>query len=261
MYQHQVVTTTPTAALTTRSQRLIAPVVGGSSPRNALSRLINFGHPARGAAGLRRRLDRWVLLVAVLPVLSLSACATADSGAGCADVSVKESLPSRAGPRGGVVRAHVQLTGRQTTINDHGAVSVYSELTIVDPDLVAGHDPHILTGWVRGGKTADGTAQVAREPEGALWGPDGAAVLVINPAKTLLDNPDKIELGVAPVVGDSVITSNAGCWGFSDLTSKPFSGMLSDVPGSETADSVRGSASASPYSDFAALAQESLSAR
>lgn len=243
---------------------MIAPA-GGPSPRDASRRAADFGDPQRRrGVSAGRRLNGWVWLVAVVPALTLSACAApdsgADSGAGCASLPTKEALPSRAGPHGGVVRAHVQLTGRQTTINDHGAVLVYSELNIGDPSLVAGHDPHVLTGWVRGGKTAHGTPQLAREPDGTLWGPDGAAVLVINPAKTLLDNSNKVELDVAPVVGDNIITSNAGCWAFSDLPSKPFSGRLSEVPGSETTDSVRGSMSASPYSYFAASAKESLPA-
>ena len=177
---------------------------------------------------------------------------------GCAEISAKETLTNWAGSRGGVVRAQVQLTGRQATTDDHGLLSVYSELKITDPKVVAGHDPHVTTGWVLGGKNADGTSRPTRGPIGSLWGPDGAAVLVIDPAHTLDNNPDKVGLNITPVVGDDIILTSAGCWVFPELRTTPFSGHLSEVPGSETADAMRGAMAASRYSDFASLADKVL---
>lgn len=219
---------------------------------------------------LKRRVGRWLVLAIALPAATLSACAgaagspsptetAADLGMGCAQTSAKETLTTWAGSRGGVVRAHVQLTGKQATTDDHGLLSVYSELKITDPKVVAGHGPDITSGWVLGGKRADGTPELTRGPVGSLWGPDGTAVLVIDPAHTLAGNPGKVELHITPVVGNDIVFTNAGCWGFQELRTTAFSGDLSEVPGSETADAMHGNMSATPYADFASLAQKVLS--
>lgn len=72
-------------------------------------------------------------------------------------------------------------------------------------------------------------------------------------------NPGKVELKITPVVGNKIVFTNAGCWGFSGLHATAFSGNLSEVPGSETADAMHGNMSATAYADFASLAQKVLS--
>lgn len=211
---------------------------------------------------------RMIVLAAALPVVALTGCASAAGSpspatqtandtvhGGCAELSAKEKLPVWAGPAGGVVSAQVRLTGRTVEAGEQG---VYSELEIDNRKLIAGRDPRVTAGWVAGGKNTAGMERPTRGPEGALWGPDGAAMLVINPNQTLDSNPDKVQLNIAPIVDDTVIFSGAGCWGFTELQTKPFAGQVSEVPGSETADAMRASMAACPYSDFASLAKKIL---
>lgn len=41
-------------------------------------------------------------------------------------------------------------------------------------------------------------------------------------------------LRIAPVVDDGVIFSSAGCWDATDLSSRPYHGTLSEIPGSDS---------------------------
>lgn len=204
-------------------------------------------------------LARWLVVAATLSALGASACSLPiDQAQGCSSESAKDKLTGWAGDSGGVVRAKVELSGKQLVLDDHGLTLVYSELQVTNPILIAGKNPSTTTGWIPGGKGADGKYVPLRGPDGSLWGRDGSAVLVINPFDTLQGNLDKIAVHITPVVGDKVVLSNAGCWGFDELASVPFSGRLSEVPGSETADSMRGAMGASSYADFVELAKSIL---
>ena len=213
--------------------------------------------------------------VVAIAALALSACASPASPSaptdtvaptdqassavygGCADRPLKESLAAWAGTSGGVWRAHVRLTGQTTQTED----GVYSELEIVDPRPIAGKAVDLRTGWVAGGTGPDGTVRLTRGSEGALWAPDGTAVVVADPAQALTGDPSHVELRLAPVVGDDVVLSNAGCWNDSTLHTGPFTGGLAEVPGTQTADAVRPSLQALPYASFVTVAKQALHAR
>lgn len=215
-------------------------------------------------------LRRSLQTAAVAPLVLLAACGssagaptpssspmeTASSAVygGCADRPLGESLQEWAGRRGAVLRATVRLTGRTTATED----GVYSELAIAGVKTLAGRTSSITAGWVAGGVGPDGQARVTRGTEGALWAPDGSAIVVVNPDSLLSLGTGQTMLQVAPVVDSEVVLSNAGCWSDSNLDTEPFSGQLAEVPGSQTSDAVRQSLRSYPYAELVALAKQAL---
>lgn len=189
-----------------------------------------------------------------VPTPSPSESATNAVYGGCADLDLQERIQGWAGKRGTVVQATVRLTGR-TTNTENGT---FVELTIDHPSTIAGPAVSIKSGWVAGGMGPDGRARTTRGTEGALWAPDGASVLVVNPDRLISSDPVQVQLQIAPIVGADVIFSNAGCWGDKGSETAPFSGRLSEVAGSQTLDAVRSSLRAYPFTKLVAVAKAAL---
>ncbi|MFI5915339.1 hypothetical protein [Dactylosporangium sp. NPDC051541] len=155
------------------------------------------------------------------PVAGTASAAAAAAGAGgCAVVPLAADLGEARAAGASIVLAHGTLTGR--TVPEP---RVRAEMALGGVETLAG--PVVADGakvWV---PTARGPAgPLPGADAGSLWGPDGALFGIVWPQR-LTHDPTGPTLRVAPVVGEQVIFSAAGCWSGGG---HPFAGPLAEVP-------------------------------
>jgi hypothetical protein len=146
---------------------------------------------------------------------------------GCADIPLGEALSTARRAGASIVVAKGVLTGKTVREGEilHQMV-LSSPRTISGPLISAG-----ATAWVSGATGPSGP--IPGTDSGALWGPDGHLFAIVWP-KTAANGPVGPTLQIAPVVDGQVIFSTAGCWSVSGLSTRPFSGPLAEIPGSQS---------------------------
>ncbi|MFF7635274.1 hypothetical protein ACFZB9_19275 [Kitasatospora sp. NPDC008050] len=124
-----------------------------------------------------------------------------------------------------VITAKGALTGRPGPESPS-----YVELRLTDVRTVSG--PTVASeshAWIYSALGPSGP--MTGTDAGSLWAADGSLFGIVRPRSSSVDGPT---VRVAPVVGDQVILSRAGCWSASDLAGRPFTGPLAEVPGSNS---------------------------
>jgi hypothetical protein len=66
-----------------------------------------------------------------------------------------------------------------------------------------------------------------------LWGNDGRLFAIAWPARQAGTTVGPV-LRIAPIVGDQVIFSSAGCWDTTGLPSQAYHGQLAEIPGTDS---------------------------
>lgn len=148
--------------------------------------------------------------------------AVAQAADGCAAMPLEATLAEARHAGASVVEAQGTLTGR--TVAQDGPV--YHQMVLRAVTTLSG--PAVPDGtqvWVSAATGPSGPIPGA--DSGALWSKDGRlfAILWRNQAP----GPT---LRIAPMVANDVIFSSAGCWDTAGLPGRPFTGPLSEVPGS-----------------------------
>ncbi|PYC88420.1 hypothetical protein C7C46_00670 [Streptomyces tateyamensis] len=108
----------------------------------------------------------------------------------------------------------------------------YAEMQLTDVHTLSG--PSMASGSHVWANSAHGpSGPIPGADAGALWATDGSLFAIIwpQPSGGFLTGPT---MSVAPVVGNQVILSTAGCWNTTGLTSTPFTGPLAEIPGSDS---------------------------
>lgn len=141
---------------------------------------------------------------------------------GCAVIPLAEVIAAAKTSGASVIVADGTLTGRSAR-----SELIYHEMALTSVRTLTG--PSVAIGshaWVSGQVGPSGPVPGA--DAGALWGPHGGLFAIVTPSAV---GP---LLRVAPVVGDQVILSSAGCWDAGTLRTRPFTGRLSEIPGSDS---------------------------
>ncbi|MER7277096.1 hypothetical protein ABT369_21885 [Dactylosporangium sp. NPDC000244] len=130
-----------------------------------------------------------------------------------------------------LILAHGTLTGRRG--DDPTGPAGLAEMTIDHVETLAG--PVVAehaTGWVPTDVGPSGIP-IPSNATGSLWAPDGALIGVYWPT---LPHASKLGpyLRIAPVVDQQVILTSAGCWLIDGVETRPFTGPLAEVPGSNS---------------------------
>jgi hypothetical protein len=147
--------------------------------------------------------------------------------AGCAVVSLQQTLDEARQGGASAIIATGTLSGTTTVDGEvYGQMVLSSIQTLSGAAIASG-----TTGWVDSARGASGAIPGA--DAGALWGPDGRLFAIVWPAQKAGTSIGPV-LRIAPVVADEVIFSSAGCWDVSDLSSRPYQGALSEIPGSDS---------------------------
>jgi hypothetical protein len=155
------------------------------------------------------------------------------SGDGTADGCAGPTLPdefARARQEGdSIVLANGTLTGR--TVMPAG-MSLYYQMELKSVRTLSG--PPIsddTTGWLDSTRGPAGPEPGA--DQGPLWGVDGQLLAIVDPPSEPGFTSGRV-IRVTPVVGDQVLFSGAGCWVLSGVDPHPYSGPLSELPGSDS---------------------------
>jgi len=185
---------------------------------------------------------RCLLLIGVTGLL-LAGCGSATTGASTVGrtiaptdqpASAGQSSPASRAATGGCGPLGLRLrsaAGRgQSLVTGYGRLTGhtragYREFELTGLRTLAGPAvPSRLTSWL---SAPPGRAAAAADA-GGLWAPDGRLVALLTPG----GGPGMIA-SPAPLVGDRVILSAAGCWSDPALTGSRFTGELAEVPGSD----------------------------
>jgi hypothetical protein len=169
-----------------------------------------------------------VLVITLRPWASAtpSVSAPPDAANGCAVVSLAETLAMARQGGASVIIATGTLTGR--TAQD---TEIYYQMTLSSVRTLSGPPLTGNTAWVGSGRGPAGPIPSA--DAGALWGNDGRLFAIAWPARQSGTTVGPV-LRIAPIVGDQVIFSSAGCWDTTDLPSQAYHGGLAEIPGTES---------------------------
>jgi hypothetical protein len=194
----------------------------------------------------RRRRVRQVIVGAAVVGIAVSVIALVNTGrssnapsigavspsavsvaSGCADTPLEEALPAARRAGASIVVAKGVLTGKIARNR-----KILHQMVLSSPRTISG--PLISAGatvWVYG--ATGPTGPITGADSGALWGLDGHLFAIVWP-KTADNGPVGPTLQIAPVVDGQVILSTAGCWSIRGLSTRPFSGQLAEIPGSQS---------------------------
>ncbi len=146
---------------------------------------------------------------------------------GCAVESLQQTLGEARQGGASAIIATGTLSGTTTVDGEvYGQMVLSSVQTLSGTAIASG-----TTGWVSSARGPSGAIPGA--DAGALWGPDGRLFAIVWPTQKTGTNIGPV-LRIAPVVADEVIFSSAGCWDVSGLSSRPYHGTLSEIPGSDS---------------------------
>lgn len=150
--------------------------------------------------------------------------------AACADLPLKDHFAEARRSGATVVIAHATLTGRFSD-----GPEIFAEASLHSVQVLSG--PPVTNGfstWISGARGRSGP--FTGTDSGALWAPDGRMLAIIwrVPPPDQPTNTIETTIRVAPIVGEELILSTAGCWSARDLPSTPFTGRLSEIPGSDS---------------------------
>ena len=156
-----------------------------------------------------------------------AATAPPDMANGCGSVSLRDTLAMARQSGASVIVANGSLTRKTVYDNQiYYEMALNSVQTLSGPPITSGSN-----GWIGSGLGPSGPIPGA--DTGALWAPDGRLFAIVWPARQTGTTVGPI-LRIAPVTGDQVIFSSAGCWDTTGLPSRPYSGRLAEIPGSNT---------------------------
>ncbi|MGW4527481.1 hypothetical protein [Amycolatopsis sp. NPDC004378] len=156
-----------------------------------------------------------------------AATAPPDIANGCGSVSLRDTLAMARQSGASVLVANGSLTRKTVADNEIYYEMVLSSVqTLSGPPITSG-----TSGWIGSGRGPAGPIPSA--DTGALWAPDGRLFAIAWPARQTGTAVGPI-LRIAPVAGDQVIFSTAGCWDTTGLPSRPYSGSLAEIPGSNS---------------------------
>jgi hypothetical protein len=142
-------------------------------------------------------------------------------GSGCGPL--RQLLATAASRGQSIIEGYGHLTGRSVTEDR----SPYHQMRVTDVRTVSGPlVPTTVLGWIRTTPYPAATGDIP-----GLWAPDGHLVAIVTPAHVANTTLGPL-LSTAPVVGDNVVLSMAGCWTDTSLNTTPFTGPLQEVPGS-----------------------------
>lgn len=156
---------------------------------------------------------------------------TGSAADGCAVRTLHDEFARARQEGASVVLATGRLTGHTEMPSGLG---LYYEMALSSVHTVSG--PPVQegsTGWLDSTRGPAGSEPGA--DQGPLWGADGRLLAIVMPAGQpgfTIGRP----LRVTPVVGDQVLLSGAGCWVVSGVDPHPYSGPLSQLPGSDSRD-------------------------
>lgn len=156
-----------------------------------------------------------------------AATAPPDMANGCGSVSLRDTLAVARQSGASVIVANGSLTGK--TVAD---TQIYYEMVLSSVRTLSG--PPIssgTSGWIGSGRGPAGPIPGA--DTGALWAPDGRLFAIAWPARQTGTTVGPT-LRIAPIAGDQVVFSSAGCWDTTGLPSRPYAGGLAEIPGSNT---------------------------
>ena len=146
---------------------------------------------------------------------------------GCAVESLQQTLDEARQGGASAIVATGTLSGTTTVDGE-----VYDQMVLRSVQTLSGAAiASGTTGWIAGARGPSGP--IPGTPAGALWGPDGRLFAIVWPAQKTGTSIGPV-LRIAPVVADEVIFSSAGCWDVSGLSSRPYHGTLSEIPGSDS---------------------------
>jgi hypothetical protein len=169
-----------------------------------------------------------VLVVTLRPWASAIPAASAppDAANGCAVVSLADTLAMARQGGASVIIATGTLTGR--TAQD---AQIYHQMRLSAVRTLSGAPLTGGTAWVDSGQGPAGPIPSA--DAGALWGNDGRLFAIAWPARQAGTTVGPV-LRIAPIVGDQVIFSSAGCWDTTGLPSQAYHGQLAEIPGTDS---------------------------
>ncbi|MEO3781861.1 hypothetical protein ABGB12_00905 [Actinocorallia sp. B10E7] len=148
---------------------------------------------------------------------------------GCDNRPLKDDFAEARRAGATIVIARATLTGRSSD-----GPEIFAEASLDSVQVLAG--PPVANGfsaWISGARGRSGP--FPGTDSGALWAPDGRMLAIIWRGSPP-DQTTRIDatMRVAPIVGEELILSTAGCWSARDLPSTPFTGRLSEIPGSDS---------------------------
>lgn len=160
---------------------------------------------------------------------------------GCGATPLTTMLANRSGGTGraSIILATARLTSTRAA-EPSGGPPVYQKMILDSVRTLNGpHVPDDAVGWIslrsyyRAGVPLD---RQLRYPDdlGSMWGPDGRMFAFYEWDAGAVGP----KLITAPVVGDKVVFSQAGCWNVTGLPSQAYRGGVAQVPGSHTYDLV-----------------------
>ncbi|MGW8358415.1 hypothetical protein [Streptomyces wedmorensis] len=157
--------------------------------------------------------------------------AVAFGGNACADKPWEEIYSYAREIGGSFVVAKGTLTGRSHAMERTGermyemrlsGIRTFFGSSVAEGSLV----------WIPSATSRSGA--IAGQPSGSLWADDGSLMAFLNPTPVVREDLPGPYTRVAPVVGDRLIASAAGCWGPGGLPSEPYTGKLAEIPGSNS---------------------------
>jgi hypothetical protein len=158
----------------------------------------------------------------------------------CGQTPLAEMLSSPARPPGDPrpPASVILATGRLTRVIE--GYPGYQKMILNDVRTLRG--PRVAdgsAGWIEIRHVWYGSAPFEDQPRfdgdlGSLWGLDGRMFAFYEPGESSVG----AVLVTAPVVGDQVIFSQAGCWNVDGLSSRAYTGPVAQLPGSRTYDLV-----------------------
>lgn len=147
-------------------------------------------------------------------------------GNGCASISLPETLAMARQGGASVIVADGSLTGKTALNEIYHEMILRSVQTLSGPAIATGS-----TGWIESSRGPAGPIPGA--DAGTLWATDGRLFAIAWPARETGTAVGPV-LRVAPVVDGQVIFSSAGCWDTAGLPTRPYSGQLAEIPGSNS---------------------------
>jgi hypothetical protein len=152
--------------------------------------------------------------------------ANSPAGNGCASVSLQETLAMARQGGASVIVADGSLTGKTALNGIYHEMILRSVQTLSGPAIASGS-----TGWIDSSRGPAGPIPGA--DAGTLWATDGRLFALAWPARATGTAVGPL-LRAAPVVDGQVIFSSAGCWDTAGLPTRPYSGQLAEIPGSNS---------------------------
>jgi hypothetical protein len=154
----------------------------------------------------------------------------------CGETPLSAIMADRGGDgRASVILATVRLTGVHAA-EPAGGPPIYRKMILDSVRTLSGRAvPDGAVGWINSHSYYEPSLPLDRQPRysddlGALWGPEGR-VFAFYEWDSYAVGP---RLVLAPVVGDQVVFSQAGCWNVDGLPNRPYRGAVAQVPGSHT---------------------------